>query len=127
MNLAPISAALTVAEGRTKTTIPGDELEELLISGKDITQFFQTRPDGSLVVDPKHVDTPEGLAHTAEHGQPPTIPPALAGILRILATFSPDRLAIHARSDRASVSFGGDLDLEEIKYLYTAIMKVMVE
>ena len=108
------------------TEIPGDELEELSISGKDISQLFETRPDGSMVVDPTRLDTLEGATYLAQHGQAPTIPPALAGVLKTIATFAPGRLAILARSDRASVTFGGNLDTAEIAYLYSAIMKVIV-
>ncbi len=119
--------ALTVVQGRKTTEIPGDELEELSISGKDINQLFQIQADGSMVIDPSRLDTPEAAAHTAKHGQPPTIPPALAGIVRTLGTLSPERLSILARSDHASVSFGSGLDSDELSYLYSAIMKVMVD
>ncbi|RLE26953.1 MAG: hypothetical protein DRJ61_17955 [Acidobacteria bacterium] len=119
--------ALIVTEGRKTTEIPGDELEELSISGLDISQLFQTQPDGSLIVDPNRLDSPEGVAHSALHGGPPTIPPVLAGIVRTLGAFSPKRLSILARSDRASVSFGAGLGSDEITYLYLAIMKVMVD
>jgi hypothetical protein len=119
--------ALIVTEGRKTTEIPGDELEELSISGLDISQLFQTQPDGSLIVDPSRLDSPEGAAYSAQHGRPPTIPPALAGIVKTLGTFSPKRLSILARSDRTSVSFGAGLDTDEITYLYSAIMKVMVD
>ena len=118
--------ALTVLEGRKMTEIPGDELEELSISGKDISQLFETRPDGSMVVDSKFLDTPEGGTHIAEHGQAPTIPPAIAGVVKTLGTLAPGRLAILARSDRASVTFAGNLDTAETAYLYSAIMKVIV-
>ena len=119
--------ALTVVQGRKTTEIPGDELEEFSISGLDINQLFQTQPDGSMVIDPSRLDTPEGAAYSAQHGQAPTIPPVLAGIVRTLGTFSPERLSILARSDRASVNFGGGLHSDELSYLYSAIMKVMVD
>ncbi len=118
---------LTVVQGRKTTEIPGDELEEFSISGLDINQLFQTQPDGSLVIDPSRLDSPEGAAYSAQHGQAPTIPPVLAGVVRTLGTFSPERLSISARSDRASVTFGGGLDSDELSYLYSAIMKVMVD
>ncbi len=119
--------SLTVLEGRKKTEIPGDELEELSISGKDVNQLFETRPDGSVAVDPKWADTPDGAAHIARHGQAPNVPPAVAGILKTLGTLAPDRLSILARSDRASVTFGGGLDSDELAYLYSAILKAMVD
>lgn len=119
--------SLIVIHGRKRTEIPGDELEELSISGRDFTKLFQTRDDGSMVIDPDRLDTPEAAAYTAKHGQPPTIPPALAGILRTLGSFSPETRSILARSDRASVRFGGGLDSDELAYLYSAIMKVMVD
>ena len=119
--------ALIVTEGRKTTEIPGDELEELSISGLDISQLFQTQPDGSLIIDPSRLDSPEGVAYSAQHGQPPTVPPALAGIVKSLGAFSPQKLSILARSDRASVTFGGGLDADELSYIYSAIMKVMVD
>ncbi len=119
--------ALTITEGRRTTEIPGDKLEELSISGLDINELFQTQPDGSLIVDSSRLDSPEGAAYSAQHGRPPTIPPALAGIVKTLGTFSPHRLSILARSDRSSISFGGGLDAAELTYLYSAIMKVMTE
>lgn len=120
-------ASLLVIQGRKRTEIPGDELEELSISGHDFNQIFQTRSDGSMVVNPEHLDTPEGSAYRAKHGPPPTIPPALAGILRILGSFSPETQSIRACSDRASVQFGGGLDRDELAYLYSAIIKVMAD
>lgn len=120
-------ASLLVVQGRKRTEIPGDELEELSISGHDFNQIFQTRNDGSMVVNPDRLDTPEATAYTAKHGQPPTIPPALAGILRILGSLSPETRSILACSDRASVRFGGGLDRDELAYLYSAIIKVMVD
>jgi len=118
---------LTLVEGRKTTEIPGDDLEELSISGIDINQLFRTQPDGSLVVDPSRLDTPEGTTYSAQHGQPPTIPPALTGVVRALAAFAPQKLSILARSDHASVSFGGGLDSAEIAYLYSVIMRVMID
>ncbi len=118
---------LTVVDGPKTTEIPGDELEELSIAGKDINQLFQSQPDGSLVIDANHLDSQNGAEYTSKHGQPPTIPPALAGVVQSLGSLAPERLSILARSDRASVSFGGGLDSEELAYLYSAIMKVMVD
>ena len=80
-----------------------------------------------MVIDPSRLDSPEAAAHTSKHGHPPTIPPALAGIVRTLGTFSPESLSILARSDHASVIFGAGLDSDELSYLYSAIMKVMVD
>ncbi len=119
--------ALTTFQGRKTTEIPGDELEELSISGIDINQLFRTQPDGSLVVDPRRLDTPEGTTYSAQHGQPPTIPAALTGIFKTLATLAPQKLSILARSDRASVTFGGGLDSDEIAYIYSVIMRVMID
>ena len=80
-----------------------------------------------MIIDPTHQDTPEGANYIAEHGQPPTVPPALAGIVKALVKLSPERMSIFACSDRASVRFGKGLDSEEINYLYSAVIKMMVD
>lgn len=113
--------ALTIIDGRKITEIPGDELEELWISGRDINQVLKTQPDGSLIIDGARV---EGSDPTT--GPPPKIPPALAGVVRTMSTFAPENLSILARSDNASINFGSGLDSEEITYLYSVIMKAMV-
>lgn len=117
---------LTVVQGRKTTKIPGGELEQLLITGKDVQQIFQTQPDGSLVIDPAHRDAPEGAEYIAKHGQPPTVPPLLAGAVRSLGRLSPDQMSIFACSDRASVRFGRGLSADEIAYLYSTILSVIV-
>jgi len=106
---------------------PWESTHVSTISKLDIDQIFQTQPDGSLVVDPSRLDSPEGTAYSAQHGQPPTIPPALTGLVKALATFAPGKLSILARSDQASVAFGGGLDSAEITYLYSVIMRAMID
>ncbi len=117
---------LTVVACGVVVTIPAAELEELTVAGDDVASLLERRPDGSLTVAPEVLERPE-LAGRHDRGAPlPTIPPALAGVVGSLAALSGKSLAITARSDRASVTFGAGLPRAEIDYLRAAIIRVVV-
>jgi hypothetical protein len=120
-------AALTVAQGSTVTEIPGDELEELSVSGRDVSQLLKTQPDGSLVIDSSLLDTPEASRRLRREGQPPVIPKQAAGLVAMLAGMAPNQLAIVARSDQVTVSFGSGLSGDELAFLLAAILKTMAD
>jgi len=94
-------ATLKIVKGNVVTEIPGDELEELFVSGQDLNTVLGKRSDG--------------------------MSPAVKGAVRGLAALSPRHLSILARSDHASVQFADGLEADEINYLYSIILKVMVD
>jgi hypothetical protein len=106
---------------RTTVEIPGDELEELQISGGVPADALRRNPDGSVTVD--H-DALRQLARGVDDEKIPELGSAGGQVLALIARFAPGP-TITARSDRTSVELGKGLPAEEVRYLYARLLEAI--